>query len=448
MIVETVVTTLDEDGQANFAAMGVVWGEDRLVIRPYAGTRTFRNLVRAREAVVNVTDDVLLFAKSALSRERFPSRPATRVRGVILADACHWREVAVEEVVPPEPAVSAGGRADVSTRVVAAGVGRPFAGLCRAKHAVVEASILASRVRRLPRAEILAELGRLDPLVDKTGGPAEREAMAYIRAHVARAGATARRMRAIVETGARLHLGFLDLNGESGRRYGSIGVTLEHPRCVVEAGPAALGTPPLEPEVAAILARLDLGRGPGAIAVRVAEAIPPHAGFGSGTQLALSVALAASRAAGRSASIRELAQELGRGRRSGIGIAAFERGGLVIDAGHRVDDADPAGIDAEEPPPVIFQHPLPDDWHFVLATPRAAPGLSGTAERQAFRDLPPMAGERVGRICRLALIQVAPAALTGDIRTFGAAVTEIQAIVGGTSPRIRAAASRPRRAAR
>ena len=102
----------------------------------------------------------------------------------------------------------------------------------------------------------------------------------------------------------------------------------------------------------------------------------------------------------------------------------------MIDAGHRVDDADPAGIDAEEPPPVIFQHPLPDDWHFVLATPRAAPGLSGTAERQAFRDLPPMAGERVGRICRLALIQVAPAALTGDIRTFGAAVTEIQAIVG------------------
>jgi beta-ribofuranosylaminobenzene 5'-phosphate synthase len=236
-------------------------------------------------------------------------------------------------------------------------------------------------------------------------------------------------MRAIVETGARLHLGFLDLNGESGRRYGSIGVTLERPRCVVEAGPAAPGTPPLEPEVAAILARLALGREPGAITVRVAEAIPPHAGFGSGTQLALSVALAASRAAGRSASIRDLAQELGRGRRSGIGVAAFERGGLVIDAGHRVDDADP-GIDAEEPPPVIFQHPLPDDWHFVLATPRAAPGLSGTAEQQAFRNLPPMAAERVGRICRLALIQVAPAVLTADIRTFGAAITEIQAIVG------------------
>jgi len=188
MIVETVVTTMDEDGAANFAAMGVVWGEERLIIRPYVDTRTYRNLVRTREAVVNVTDDVLVFAKSALSRDRFPDRPATRVRGVILADACHWREVSVERVSMPEPRPAGGGRADVETRVVAAATGRPFAGLCRAKHAVVEASILASRARRLPGAEVLHELDRLDALVDKTGGPAEREAMAYIRVHVARLG--------------------------------------------------------------------------------------------------------------------------------------------------------------------------------------------------------------------------------------------------------------------
>ena len=182
MIVETVVTTLDAGGEANFAAMGVVWGEERLVIRPYVATRTYRNLVRTREAVVNVTDDVLVFAKSALSRERFAGRPAARVRGVILADACHWREVTVEDVRAPTGA----DRADISVRVVASGAGRPFAGLCRAKHAVVEASILASRARRLPADELRRELDRLDPLVDKTGGPVEREAMAYIRAHVAR----------------------------------------------------------------------------------------------------------------------------------------------------------------------------------------------------------------------------------------------------------------------
>jgi hypothetical protein len=182
MIVETVVTTLDEDGEANFAAMGVVWGDERLIIRPYVDTRTFRNLVRTREAVVNVTDNVLIFAKSALSRERFDCRPASRVRGVIVADACHWREVTVEKVSAP----TGPGRADVAVRVVAGAVGRPFAGLCRAKHAVVEASILASRARRLPKDELRRELDRLDPLVSKTGGPLEREAMTYIRTHVAR----------------------------------------------------------------------------------------------------------------------------------------------------------------------------------------------------------------------------------------------------------------------
>ena len=186
MILETVVTTLDADGEPNFAAMGVVWGEERLVIRPYVDTRTFRNLVRTRAAVVNVTDDVLTFAKSALSRARFPCRPATRVEGVILADACHWREVIVERVVTPEAGSAEPGRAEIETRVVAGATGRPFAGLCRAKHAVVEASILASRARRLPPDEVRRELDRLEPLVDKTGGPAEREAMAYIRDPVLR----------------------------------------------------------------------------------------------------------------------------------------------------------------------------------------------------------------------------------------------------------------------
>jgi beta-RFAP synthase len=232
-------------------------------------------------------------------------------------------------------------------------------------------------------------------------------------------------MRTIVQAGARLHLGFLDLDGACGRRFGSIGVTLERPRCTVEATPAPPGAAPAAAEpVRDILERLGPELGGRAIAVRLIEAIPSHAGFGAGTQLALAVAMAATRAAGRPVPIRALARQLGRGQRSGIGVAAFEAGGLVIDAGHRTGDRE------SEPPPVIFQHPLPDDWHFVLATPRAAPGLAGLAEQRAFEELPPMDAERVGRICRLTLMQVVPAALTGDIGTFGAAITEIQAAVG------------------
>jgi len=239
-------------------------------------------------------------------------------------------------------------------------------------------------------------------------------------------------MRTIVRAGARLHLGFLDLDGACGRRFGSIGVTLEQPQCVVEATLAPPGAAPAHGEPArGILDRLGPGLVDPAVAVRLLETIPAHAGFGAGTQLGLAVSLAAVRATGRPVPIRELARRLGRGQRSGIGVAAFERGGLVIDAGHRTIP-DPTGSDADgpEPPPVIFQHPFPDDWRFVLATPRAEPGLSGDAERRAFETLPPMDAERVGRICRLTLVQVAPAALTADIATFGAAITEIQAIVG------------------
>ncbi len=186
MIIETVVTTLDEDGEANFAAMGVVWGEDRLVIRPYVATRTFRNLVRTREAVVNVTDDVLTFAKSALSGERFPARPAARVRG------SSWPMRATGARSPsrtcrcPSPGRRAGGgptspRASWPARWAGRSPG------CAAPSTPWWRRASSPRARSDCRGdEVLRELDRLDPLVDRTGGPAEREAMAYVRAHVTR----------------------------------------------------------------------------------------------------------------------------------------------------------------------------------------------------------------------------------------------------------------------
>jgi hypothetical protein len=135
--------------------------------------------------VVNVTDNVLIFAKSALSRERFECLPARQVKGLILQDTCFWREVAVEHIRAPSPADGAPGRAEVVTRVVGRGEVRQFAGLCRAKHAVVEASILASRIRRIRGEEVRRDLERLAILVEKTGGPDERQAMEFIRAYVA-----------------------------------------------------------------------------------------------------------------------------------------------------------------------------------------------------------------------------------------------------------------------
>jgi hypothetical protein len=178
LIVETVVTTINPDGSVNCAAMGVEWGDARIVIKPYRGTRTLRNLRATGAAVVNLTDDILLFSQAALGDPHPPTRPATGIEGAVLDDACSWREVRVEAID------DSAGRAAVTTVVVASGTGREFLGLNRARHAVLEASILASRARLIGADEIRAELSRLQPLVDKTAGPREREAMAYVTRHL------------------------------------------------------------------------------------------------------------------------------------------------------------------------------------------------------------------------------------------------------------------------
>jgi hypothetical protein len=177
-VIETVVTTINPDGSVNCAAMGVDWDEPRIAIKPYRGTRTLRNLRATGAAVVNLTDDILLFSRAALGDPHPPTRRAASIEGAILDDACSWREVRVEAIDDSSP------RALVTTLVVDGGVGREFLGLNRARHAVLEASIIASRVRRLEAAAVRAELGRLQVLVDKTAGPREREAMQYVTRHV------------------------------------------------------------------------------------------------------------------------------------------------------------------------------------------------------------------------------------------------------------------------
>jgi len=166
------VTTINPDGSVNCGAMGVEWGEQRIVVKPFRGTRTLRNLRATRAAVVNVTDDILLFCQAALGDPHPPTRRAESVEGAVLEDACSWREVRVE-------AIDEGERARVSTAVVGTGRGREFLGFNRASYAVLEASILASRVHLL--GDVREELDRLQVLVDKTGGARERDAMDYVR---------------------------------------------------------------------------------------------------------------------------------------------------------------------------------------------------------------------------------------------------------------------------
>ncbi len=234
-------------------------------------------------------------------------------------------------------------------------------------------------------------------------------------------------MRGIVRTPARLHLGFIDLSGRCGRIFGSIGVAIERPRWVLEVSPSGRmqADGDAGKEILKILGRLRGRLGvKQAVAIRTLEAIPRHMGLGSGTQLELSLSLAVSKLAGRQLPVTELARILRRGKRSGIGVATFARGGFVVDAGQ---PSRPRGHDL---PPVIFQRALPGDWWFVIVLPLGKPGLSGKREEKVFETLPPMGDATVERISRLTLMKVLPAVVTDDIRGFGEAITEIQMLVG------------------
>jgi len=236
----------------------------------------------------------------------------------------------------------------------------------------------------------------------------------------------------VVSAPSRLHLGFIDLNGRYGRIFGSIGVALERPRCVVEACRADVKGAGTESaaEVAETIARLGPSVGlEGGVSLRTLEAIPRHVGLGSGTQRRLAVGLAVAMLADRPVPAAELGRLLGRGQRSGVGIAAFQRGGFVVDAGRRCENGGRAAV-ADEVPPVVVQHAVPEDWHFVIVVPAGVEGLSGTREQYAFTTLPPMSDLTADRISRLTLMKVIPGVLTDDIGGFGEALTEIQTLVG------------------
>lgn len=228
-----------------------------------------------------------------------------------------------------------------------------------------------------------------------------------------------------VHATARLHLGFLDLSGSLGRRFGSLGVSLENPALDLEiSNSLGLSVSGPEPErlAAAVRAAASYLGTPDHVAVKLREAVPSHAGFGSGTQLSLSVAAGLARLFGRAFHVESAAGALDRGNRSGVGLAAFGSGGFIVDGGRDTTD---------RPPPILARHDFPPAWRFLLILDDRLQGVHGNAETSAFRALPPFPEELAQRLCRLALMQVLPALVLADFQPFSRGIGEIQRVVGG-----------------
>ncbi|MHB1424268.1 MAG: DUF447 domain-containing protein [Gemmataceae bacterium] len=186
MILEGIVTTISETGTVNIAPMGPQVDVDaageltRFTLRPFRSAQTFANLKAHGEGVLHVTDDVFLLAQAALGAiDPLPTlTPARKVRGWVLAGACRFYEFRVVSCDDKSE------RARFETEIVGSGRLRDFFGLNRAKHAVVEAAILATRTAFLPLDEIEAEYRKLAVLVEKTGGAREHAAFDLLCRHL------------------------------------------------------------------------------------------------------------------------------------------------------------------------------------------------------------------------------------------------------------------------
>jgi hypothetical protein len=188
VIVETIVTTRDAAGHVNVAPMGVEWDpsidDQHIVLKPFIETATYRNVVATRTAVVNLVDDVRVFARAAISNPSYDTVPAAAIAGVVLANCCAWRELEVSSIDSTPP------RSRIDMTVVHRGTNRDFIGFNRAAHAVLETAIYATRVHMLARDFLESELKRLQVIVDKTAGPREFEAMALVSTFIRSAPAT------------------------------------------------------------------------------------------------------------------------------------------------------------------------------------------------------------------------------------------------------------------
>lgn len=232
-----------------------------------------------------------------------------------------------------------------------------------------------------------------------------------------------RRVR--VTAPARLHLGFLDLHGGLGRRFGGIGLAIDAPATVLSAEPAAsleiLGGVEQDRVARAVEAAARALDVEALVRITVHAHIPPHAGLGSGTQLALAAAAALARLHASEPAARALARVTQRGQRSGIGIAAFDDGGFLLDGGRGADDT---------PPPQLLRLAFPEDWRVLLVFDASERGLAGQDEIAAFRDLPPMLESCSGILCRHVLMQVLPGLVEQRFDTFVAGIETVQRLLG------------------
>jgi beta-ribofuranosylaminobenzene 5'-phosphate synthase len=238
-----------------------------------------------------------------------------------------------------------------------------------------------------------------------------------------------------IQSTARLHMGFFDLHGGLGRKFGSIGLSLAAPSVEI----SATHTAQLAVSGVALSRAEDIAKKfiiqlkhaqfelNAAVKLNIKQTIPEHAGLGSGTQFALAIGTAICKLNGLNLTTAQIAELTGRGGRSGIGIAAFDYGGLLIDGGRVSSVACSSEIKV---PPLLARYDFPEDWKILLIFDNSQPGIHGEEELAAFKSLPVFPENLAAHLCRSVLMQAMPAIVEQDLAAFGTCIRELQMHVG------------------
>ena len=234
-----------------------------------------------------------------------------------------------------------------------------------------------------------------------------------------------------VQAPGRLHLGFLDPAGSLGRRFGSLGLVIDgfSTTLTLRRAPAdrsSAADPAGEAELPRARRHLEALRAATGqtdpLHLHIARALPAHAGFGSGTQLGLAVGRAFAALHDLPLPTAEIARLTGRGLRSGVGIAGFDQGGLLLDGGPGADGA---------PAPVLARLVLPEAWRVLVVLDRRADGLHGDAERAALARLAPLPRASAAEICHEVLMRVLAGAASAEFEPFARGLSRVQEVLGG-----------------
>ena len=239
----------------------------------------------------------------------------------------------------------------------------------------------------------------------------------------------------LIKSTARLHMGFFDLHGGLGRKFGSIGLSLATPTIELyaqmsnqlEVKGIASATDKIASIAQQFITKLNLY---GSVRFNIRQHIPEHAGLGSGTQTALAIGAAISQLYKLNLTTAQIAEITGRGGRSGIGIAAFDYGGLLIDGGRAAGANATLNQLSLKVPPLLARYDFPEDWRVLLILDSSQPGIHGEVEREAFKQLPAFSENLAAHLCRYVLMQAMPAIVEQDLTAFGFAIQELQSHVG------------------